>query len=274
MAKYIDLPKRAINITGERFGRLVAIGPVGVKRRQICWECLCDCGNLAVVRLSNLRNGTAQSCGCLHREITGAIRRTHGKSHSRVFYIWVAIKQRCSNPNNKAYKNYGGRGISMCAEWRESFDSFFAYVSQLPNFGVKGYTLDRSDNNRGYEIGNMRWATRLEQNRNKRQQKNAHLLTHNGKTQPLHAWAVELGMAESTLKGRIDDNWGVERSLTTPIQSSDVVLTHNGKTQRVADWARELDVPVLMLYKRLYRGWDTEKTLTTPRRIRPRRKNT
>lgn len=218
MAKYIKIGGNALNITGRRFGKLIALGPVSRKHKEIIWECLCDCGNETTTVVSSLRAGLTQSCGCLHRERARMANITHGMSKTPIFKTWKGITQRCTNPNNPAFKNYGERGIVMCDEWQQSFEAFYAHVSHLSNFSVKGYTLDRANNDLGYLPGNMRWATRTEQNRNKRVRQDSRLLTHNGKTQHLTTWAKELGIRQSAIRDRLHDGWSVERALTIPVR--------------------------------------------------------
>lgn len=117
---------------------------------------------------------------------------------------------RCTNSNQSGYVNYGGRGITCCDEWRHDVQAFYDHVSKLPHCGEKGYTLDRIDNSLGYFPGNMRFATLSEQGRN---QSRAHLITYNGKTQCLAAWAEELGVKYQKLQARLKKGWSVERAL-------------------------------------------------------------
>ena len=170
---------RGIDITGQRFGRLVAMRKTD-ERRDGCvvWECRCDCGKTSFVRSTCLLRGTSTSCGCKARESASAIaktgknRRTHGQNRTKTHVLWQHMKQRCFNPNISSFKDYGGRGISVCNEWRNSFQAFFDYVSKLPHFDEPGYSLDRINNDGNYEPGNVRWATRTEQNNNRRCCKN------------------------------------------------------------------------------------------------------
>lgn len=126
------------------------------------------------------------------------------------------MNQRCSNPADSGYYNYGARGIGVCAEWKNSFATFYDHVKNLPHYGEEGYSLDRIDNEDDYKPGNVRWATRTEQNRNSRHAKS---ITFQGRTQCLEAWGKELGIKPATLQARLFSyGWSVERALTTPAQ--------------------------------------------------------
>lgn len=210
--QFISLPSRAKNITDQRFGRLVALGPVGRLERTIAWLCQCDCGNTLTVRSTALQSGNTQSCGCLQKDNTREKFTKHGMWQSHLYKNWRGMIQRCTNPNHNAYPSYGGRGITICDEWQQSFETFHTYVSSLPNFGKKGYTLDRIDNSLGYFPGNTRWATRKEQTRNFRRNR---IITHNEKSQPLASWAEELGIRPGTLWNRLNRGWSLERALAT-----------------------------------------------------------
>lgn len=213
--QYIILPRQAKDLTGKEFGRLTALGPIGkTNARKILWLCRCACQNEISVTTGDLCSGSAQSCGCLRRERTSIANTKHGMSETAIYSIWENMIKRCENPNNTAYKDYGGRGIQVCQEWRNSFDLFYSHVSKLPNFGEKGYTLDRSDNSQGYFAGNVRWATRKEQANNRRVRQDA--ITFDGKTQSLAAWAKELNVEAGMLYGRLQRGWSIERTLNTP----------------------------------------------------------
>lgn len=173
---FVPRGKTAVDLTGERFGSWVVIekGPK-TNSGSMTWICKCDCGTVKKVTAYDLRSGKSTGChACLwKRQLhpathTDGSRRWVDNKPTKVYRRWVAMKERCNKPQNKSYKNYGGRGITVCKEWNESFQAYFNYVSQLEHFNEEGYSLDRIDNDKGYEPGNVRWATKSEQERNKR----------------------------------------------------------------------------------------------------------
>lgn len=187
----------------------------------------------------------------------------HGKRYLPEYQLWLAMKQRCHNPKNKRYPLYGGRGITVCPEWRESFEAFLRDVGRRP---AERLTLDRIDNNKGYEPGNVKWTTWTEQSRNRR---NCSPVEFRGKKLFLRDWAEETGIPLKVLKARIGRyGWSVERALTEPVGSprkSSRMLTHNGKTMPMVQWARELGVNYKTLKNRINNlGWPIERALTTP----------
>lgn len=216
MSEYIKLSRNAKDITGKRFGRLVALGPVGrAGGEKIVWRCRCDCGKETDVRAGDLCKGNTRSCGCLRREITSSRRKTHGMTMSIIYDIWQNAKTRCANPDAWNYANYGGRGIVVCREWMHDFQSFYDYVSGLPGYGEDGLQIDRINNDGNYEPGNVMWSSRSEQCRNRR---NNVMLTHDGKTQCQAAWSAELGIDQRTISMRLRLGWTVERALTQPVR--------------------------------------------------------
>lgn len=164
-----------LDLTGLRFGRLVVVVRAPTRRgTNAFWHCVCDCGRTKDVLGISLRNGDTQSCGCLQRELMAARRTTHGQSKNgttRTYNSWASMVQRCTNPHYYQYENYGGRGISVCEEWR-SFANFYRDMGDRP----PGRTLDRIDNNRGYEKSNARWATPYQQVHNRRERKDSRRL--------------------------------------------------------------------------------------------------
>lgn len=215
MMEFIALSKQAKNLTRQRFARLVALGPIGVNSaKRVLWKCRCDCGKFVNVRSDLLHSGQVKSCGCFNSEVHSSLLKTHGLSQTKFYAAWRGMVQRCTVPKFPSYKEYGGRGIRVCDEWMDNVEAFHDYVSQLPHFGEKGYTLDRIDNHGNYEPGNVRWASKSVQSRNSRQ---VRLFTYGGKTQCLRDWADELGYTFDTLRGRILKlGWPIERAFTEP----------------------------------------------------------
>ncbi len=168
------MPNKLPILPGQRFGRWTVLEPGrylahGSKRRPAA-ECQCDCGTIrAAVRLDQMRGGMSLSCGCLNKELSAAmaeVNTIHGLSRHPLYRTWQSMRQRCENPRAKDYPRYGGRGITVCAGWRD-VTAFITWIEA--NIGPRpdGMTLDRADNDGNYEPGNMRWATRKQQAANR-----------------------------------------------------------------------------------------------------------
>lgn len=202
----------AQDFTGQNFGRLTVLKRMVNNRwSHSCWLCRCDCGNEKTILGYNLTNGTTQSCGCLHKERASAAQRTHGYSKSKTYGSWVDMIRRCTQPHNKNYQHYGGRGIKVCKRWSK-FVNFLEDMGEVP----MGYQIDRIDNDQGYCKSNCRWATRKQQARNKQYN---HLVTYQEKTLCLSEWAEQTGIAKDTIRHRLKNGWPVEKALTKPVQS-------------------------------------------------------
>jgi hypothetical protein len=196
----------ALNLTGQRFGRLIAISraitPVGTRKGPAMWTARCDCGKSITTRAISLKSGNTTSCGCS--------RTKHGQARTGLYRLWSAMIARCERPTAKSYKDYGARGISVCPRWRGSFEAFAEDMGPRPS---PSHTLDRIDPNRGYEPGNVRWATWVQQGRNKRSNR---LLTVDGVTMTLTEWSERTGIGVTTIRERIRRGWSVSRAVTEP----------------------------------------------------------
>lgn len=160
-----------VDMVGARYGRLIGLERSGANEAgEALWLFLCNCGNKVVLPGKRVRSGGTKSCGCQKRESARLTNRKHGMAHTLAYKRWESIKQRTTNPKNPSYKNYGARGIKMCAEWMGSFDAFYAYVGECPG---QEWSLDRLDNDGNYEAGNVAWSTRSQQMRNRRPIKRA-----------------------------------------------------------------------------------------------------
>jgi len=197
-----------IDLAGKKYGRLTILeksepGPHGASK----WKCRCDCGKEVIVWQQSLRSGKSQSCGCLRKDVN----TIHGGRKTRLYRIWDNMKSRCYNPTKSNYKDYGGRGITVCPEWLSDFGAFQRWAM------AHGYrddlTIDRIDNDKGYSHDNCHWVTVAEQSRNKRSN---HKITYKAETKTVDEWAAIFGLAPGTLYSRISRGWDIERALTSP----------------------------------------------------------
>ena len=297
-----------IDLTGRRFGRLVVVGedevhiePNGAKTRM--WKCQCDCGNTSVVRQPQLRKGGTESCGCLQKEFAAKIHMTHGLSQSnkRLYRVWKLMRRRCNNPKAKDYPRYGGRGISVCKEWNESFASFYewsmanGYREDIADSGRNRLSIDRINNNGNYEPCNCRWATDDVQSMNTRR-----TLSDDERYAvcPICGKRFE----RKQRKGSITCSYecgAKHRSLSHPntkdytkicpvcgksfnakrgghfkdavycsVKCKDVSLSpvweYNGESHRAVEWAEIVGINAHCLHHRKEMGWTIEEILTTP----------
>ena len=186
----------------------------------------------------------------------------HGMARTRVYRRWSSMKARCANPNNKAYRHYGGRGIAVCPRWLADFNAFYADMGDPP----PGTSLERKDNERGYEPGNCCWAAKRTQVLNRRVTKT---VVYRGTVVHLADLALTHGLRPNVLRTRVFAlGWTVNRAIKTPTAHRPRrALTLNGKTKCLRDWERELGLGVGAIWHRLKNGWSVEKALSTPRTI-------
>jgi hypothetical protein len=184
---------KLVDLTGKRFGKwLVQYRSPQNLHGKPAWVCVCDCGGKGVVSGSVLRMGESTSCGCYQKSLAaknlGEAASKHRAHNTPEYFRWLNMKARCNNPNNPAYANYGGRGISVCARWDKSFDAFMSDVGERP---TPEHSLDRIDNDGNYEPNNVRWATSQEQANNRR---NNMKVEFNGETKTIAEWARVAGI--------------------------------------------------------------------------------
>ena len=195
MSKFIDL-------TDQKFDRLTVLERVeNTKKGRACWKCQCSCGNTTTVPSGDLRSGKTKSCGCLNNELRLKRSTTHGMTHSPEYNVWHHMIKRCHNPTNDRFKDYGGRGITVCDEWRHDFMAFYNHVGKRPS---KKLMIERVDNSKGYIPGNVIWETRQAQANNKR---NNHKITIHGWTMNLCQWARFVGKNYHLVQYRLKKGW-------------------------------------------------------------------
>jgi hypothetical protein len=207
--------RKSESYVGERFGRRVVTAvrrePRGVGRATIA-DVTCDCGSKKSVNLRDLLYGGVVSCGCYHSERSSLRFKKHGRSTSVEYFTWRRMKQRCLQKNLRSWPDYGGRGITVCAQWVDSFENFLADMGPRPGLG---YSLDRIDNDGNYEPGNCRWALLVEQANNKR---SSRLVEAHGKRQTVAQWARETGIREFTIRYRLNQGWSPDDAVTVPVK--------------------------------------------------------
>jgi len=198
-----------IDRTGMRYGKLVVIERHGYKRNQITWECICDCGKTAIIVGANLGRDT-NSCGCMSSRATAKEdSTTHGMSTTKIYTIWNGMINRCTNHNVKCYKNYGGRGIKVCSKWIK-FEGFYEDMGQLYS---EGLSIERKDNDSGYNLNNCIWATIAQQAVNKR---NTRKVMYNGEYTSLRHYCKMLNKSYSRTIDRIKTGMSVEEAINKP----------------------------------------------------------
>ena len=237
-----------------KYGKLTVVSVAGKDHRGIRYDCKCDCGKLADnIAGRDLRTGNKTSCGCNY----GNRRRTHGMFGKRPYNTWNNMKRRCSEPSNKSYGSYGARGIRVCEEWNNSFESFWADMKE-------GYadnlTLDRIDVDGDYSKENCRWVDIKTQENNRT---NNLIIKFNGEDRTLSEIADITGVNYSSIQNRLRAGMPIEEAVSIPLQEQ---ITYNGVTKSVSEFAKEFGITYYQLKKRLMRGWSVDRALTQPLR--------
>lgn len=197
------------DITGLVSGRLTALRLAGVVRQQAQWLCNCSCGKTCVVPMRSLVSGRGKSCGCLRRELQIARNHKHGMTNTPEHGIWKNMKTRCFNKHSAAYKNYGGRGITICERWM-TFANFIADMGLRPS---PQHMIERKDNDGNYEPSNCVWAVRQEQNSNRRNNVN---IEYQGETLTAEEWSRRTGYEPTMIIWRWRRGWSAKDTLTVP----------------------------------------------------------
>lgn len=204
--------RKRIDLTGQRFGRLVVIGSAGRRYKHPLWELKCDCGNTHYCVTASLRSGRTKSCGCLNREQKSQ-NRTHGDSKSKLYHIYHAMLQRCYDKSFKYYDCYGGRGIKICEEW-QSYEPFRDWA--LSHGYEDGLSIEREDVNRDYCPDNCKWIPLSQQANNRR---NTLYVEYHGKMVTMRDLADLYGVDRRRLYRRIvKQGWSVEDAINRPIE--------------------------------------------------------
>jgi hypothetical protein len=208
---------RFIDITGQVFGRWTVMSrALNNRRGNPQWHCRCECGTEAVVLSGNLREGKTLSCGCLARSITSTCRTTHGATRGGAtaeYRAWRHVHSRCTNPRVRSWANYGARGITICERWRGD-GGFVRFLEDMGSRPSPDHSIERIDNEGPYSPDNCRWATRIEQGNNKR---NNRRFTYEGRSLTIPEWSRETGINFKTLGTRLNLGWSFQRAITEPV---------------------------------------------------------
>lgn len=258
---------RFIDLTGQRFGRLVVLSKVKHDSdAKIWWYCRCDCGVEKDILGRNLRDGYTKSCGCLGKEILAEGRQRNNskrgvddRSRTRLYRIWIGMRQRCGNPNDHAYPLYGGRGIFVCTEWESNFQAFKEW--SYANGYTDKLTIDRIDGNKGYYPENCRWADmHTQQNNTSRNIR----IVFCGEERTISEWAEFLGIPYQTIWHRYEKGFPIDQVLGLH-KMKKAGISCFGETHTLKEWSLITGIPSGTISNRIYRcGWSVEKALTEP----------
>lgn len=261
------IPKK--NLVGIRFGNLTVIEYAGYKTGKTGhvyhqWNCKCECGNTKIVTGTSLTSSHCQSCGCIPHTPKTLPQIKHNKSNTRLYNVWKSMKGRCYTKTDSAYHLYGGRGITVCDEWRNDYSTFYEW--SIAN-GYKEvddsskFTIDRIDVNGNYEPSNCRWVDMKTQCNNKRN--NARYM-YDGSLLTLRDISKRAGIDYKILKGRIDRGESLFDALYKDYELAQYHLEHNGMRHTIPEWSQITGIKEITIRARLKRGWSVERTLSEP----------
>ena len=250
------MPK-GIDLTGRKFGKLTVLKRDEEKQTARYWLCECECGKQISTITASLTNGRTKSCGCLRRKP-----HKHGEYKTRLYRIWGSMKGRCNDPKNDGY---GGRGITVCEEWKE-YIPFRDWA--LSNGYQDNLSIDRIDVNGNYKPDNCRWVDDYIQANNTRKNVN---ITWNGETHSLSEWGriKPNGLDYDTLRSRLRDGWSVEETFSEARHSQEKdtegdLITVNGETHNIRHWCDKTGISRSTYFRRVNRGWNKERAATEP----------
>ena len=256
--------KSVKNIIGKKFGKLLVLKRTDdyetKSGKEAQYICKCECGNTVIVRGHHLRNGHTKSCGCAIQIAS----TKHGLRNTRIYSEYRGMISRCYNSNNSNYKNYGGRGITICDEWLNKEDGVIKfYIWSISNGYRDNLTIDRIDYNGNYCPENCRWVDWETQANNRR---NNVLLTLNGVTNTAAIWSKITGISIATILKRKKLEWSDELTLITPENNYIKKYTHsNGKCMTITEWANETGLDRNLIYDRIHKlGWSIDKAISEP----------
>ena len=208
-----DKMPKLIDLTDQRFGKLIVVKKAKSNSKEVKWECKCECGNSIITKGIYLRTGDTKSCGCFAKEKLIQRNYKHGKRHTRLYNIWRDMIRRCDSESRYAHEYYHDKGITVCNEWRKNFNSFYKWA--VSNGYFDNLTIDRINTNGNYEPNNCRWVTMKTQGNNKT---NNFLISFNDETHTLSEWSDITGIKSSTIRARIKNyHWSVKDALCTPV---------------------------------------------------------